>query len=111
MEFTRQDRVAEQLAHLAAEFLRFESNRQSLITVTRANMSPDYARCTIFVSVLPESEEEHAINFLKRNRPEFKNYIKKHTAMKKIPFFDFMLDLGEKHRQHLDEITRSQQGA
>lgn len=107
MEYNRQDRVIEHIAHLAADFLGRESNRQSLITVTRADVSPDYSKSAIYVTVLPESAEEDALNFLKRKRAEFKQYVKDHATLRKVPFFDFVLDTGEKHRQRLDEISRS----
>jgi len=102
----RNGRVAENLMHLAAEFFRTESNRRSLITITRADLSPNFSESTIYFTVMPTEYEEEALNFAKRKRREFKQYIKKHVSMKKIPFFDFELDYGEKHRQRIDEISR-----
>ncbi len=101
----RRLRVAENLMHLAAEFFRVESNHQSLITITKADLAPNFSESTIYFTVLPQSMEEHALNFAKRKRKEFKQYIKKHTSMRRIPFFDFAIDVGEKHRQRIDEIS------
>ncbi len=102
----RNKRVAENLMHLAAEFFRVESNHQSMITITKADLSPNFSESTIYFTVLPTEYEQEALNFAKRKRKDFKQYIKKHVNMKKIPFFDFAIDEGEKHRQRIDELSR-----
>lgn len=106
MQSQRQQKVAEQIAHLAADFLGKESNRQSLITVTRADVSPDLAKATVFFTVMPEGYEDNALDFVKRKRTEFRSYVKKNTQLRRLPFFDFEIDHGEKHRQHLDTLTQ-----
>ena len=107
MQTERQKKVAEQLAHIGAEFFAIESNRQSMITVTRANVSPDLANATIFFTVLPDEQQDNALKFAKRMRKEFREFAKKHTALRRIPFFDFEIDYGEKHRQHIDTISQN----
>lgn len=102
----RREQTSETIAHLAAEFLARESNRQSLITVTRSDMSPDYKQVTIYLSVLPESQTEKAIEFAKRVRSDFRDYLKEKTVMHPVPTVDFELDAGEKNRQRVDELTR-----
>ncbi len=103
----RRIKVTENIMHLAAEFFRLKSNRRSLITITKADLSPNFSESTIYFTVLPTEYEEEALNFAKRKRREFKLYVKKHVSMKKIPFFDFAIDEGEKHRQRIDEISRN----
>ena len=93
------------LRRLAAQFLEMNSNRTSLISVTRLTLSPDGAHATIYVSVLPDTEEETALHFLKRQRKELKEFIKKNSKMGRIPFLDIEIDLGEKNRQRIDEIS------
>ncbi len=95
----------ELLAHAAATFVNRESNRESLITVTHAELSTDEKRATIFVSVLPDSYEAHALDFLKRKRAELRTYVQKHVRLRVIPFFDFALDYGEKNRQEIDILS------
>ncbi|MBL4644825.1 MAG: ribosome-binding factor A [Candidatus Pacebacteria bacterium] len=104
MQSQKQQQISEQIAHIAAEFLGRESNRQSLITVTRADVSPDMAKSTIYFTVMPTSYEDTVLEFARRQRAEFRNYIKKKTQMRRIPFFNFEIDAGEKHRQHLDTL-------
>ncbi len=100
----RQQQISEMIAHIAADYLGKESNRQSLITVTRADISPDLSNATIFFTVMPESYQDEALGFVKRRRTEFRTYVKKHTNLRRLPFFNFEIDYGEKHRQHLDTL-------
>jgi ribosome-binding factor A len=104
----RQLKVSGELKNIAADFFERESNGASLITVTRCEISRDLKYSTIFLSVLPESKEEAAINFARRMRPELKQYVKKRFKAKTIPFFEVELDYGEKNRQHLDDIMRNE---
>lgn len=100
----RQTKVAETLAHLAGEFLARESNGTSLITVTRADIAPNLKNATVYISVLPESEEEKALNFTKRQRTPFRDFLKEKSALNFIPMVDFVLDIGEKNRQRVSEL-------
>jgi ribosome-binding factor A len=102
----RQTQVAETLAHHAADFFARESNGQSLVTVTHADVSPDLKNVTIYFTVLPVELEKKALEFAKRNRTEFRDYVKTRAAMKFLPTFDFEIDFGEKNRQRIDELTR-----
>jgi ribosome-binding factor A len=100
----RKEKIEHAIKKLAAEFLERESDKTSLITVTHADVSPDFSNAKIFISVLPESKEEHALFFCKRKMTDFKRYAMKYMHMKSIPFFDVVLDLGEKNRQRIEEL-------
>jgi len=102
----RKEKVANYIKELTAEFLGRENNRTSLITVISADCSPDLKRATIFITVLPTSKEKTALEFAKRKRPELREFLKKNMNTKNIPFIDITLDLGEKHRQKIDELLR-----
>jgi ribosome-binding factor A len=103
----RQIQVEEMIAHLAAEFIERESNHQSLITITRADVSANFKDATVFFTVFPEKDEEHALKFMKRNRGDFRAFFKKRARLKVLPVFDFEIDAGEKNRQNLDEISKN----
>ena len=107
MPSQRQIQVAETLAHLAADYFARESNGQSLVTVTRAHVSPDLKNVMIYFTVLPESFQESVLHFTKRNRTDFRDYIKSRAALKFLPNIDFEIDFGEKNRQRIDDLTRS----
>jgi ribosome-binding factor A len=96
------ERVKAQLMAYAAEFLLRETGKQSLLTVTSIEMSDDLRNATIFLTVLPESYETAALDFAKRQRGEFREFVMEKMAIKHIPFFDFAIDQGEKKRQQLD---------
>lgn len=105
-ENKRNEKVANQIKELAAKFLGRENNRTSLITVMRATTSPDLKRATIFITVLPNSKEKSALDFVKRKLKDLREYLKKNMPVKIIPFLDVAIDLGEKNRQKIDELLR-----
>src|SRR3989344_7569145 len=102
----RNEKVANHIKELTAEFLGRASNRTSLVTVTSASCSPDLKRATVFITVMPVSKEKAALEFAKRKRPELREFLKKTMTTKNIPFIDIAIDLGEKHRQKIDELLR-----
>lgn len=106
MPSRRQTQVSETIAHRAADFFARESNRQSLVTVTHADVSPDLKNVMIFFTVLPETKQEEVLHFAKRNRTEFRDYLKQHAMLKFLPNVDFEIDYGEKNRQRIDDLTR-----
>ena len=109
MSDRRHSRVAEELAHMAGEFIAREAANPSvsgLITVTRAELAEDYKNVTILFSVLPQTKEREALTLAKRARSDFREYIKKHSFLHPVPTVDFEIDYGEKNRQRVDELTR-----
>lgn len=106
--FDRHDRVASLIKELAADFIAHEANTDPLITVTAVTTSKDYKRVTIHITTIPEGNEyeKNALIFLKRHGSELRNYVKKKSNLKIIPHFNFDLDVGERHRQHTDEVFR-----
>lgn len=100
----RKEQVALMLKEIAADFFGRESSNMSLITVTRTEVSPDLENCTVFISVLPESKEQAALDFAKRQLPELRSYVKQKTRTKMLPFFRVEIDYGEKNRQNIDNI-------
>lgn len=106
MNSHREMQLSETIAHLAGDFLARESSGQSLVTVTRAEVSHDLKTVTVYFSVLPEKYEESALNFAKRKRADFREYLKEHSVLRYLPTIDFALDMGEKNRQRIEELTR-----
>lgn len=102
----RQIQVSLELRSIAQDFFQRESSGLSLITVTRAEVSPDMRSGTIFITVLPEDKEEAAINFAKRMRTDLRHAIMKRMPVKVIPFLEVEIDYGEKNRQHIDSLLR-----
>jgi ribosome-binding factor A len=104
----RNERLAEELQHLAATFLQRESNGTSLITVTRCELSLNLKYATIFISVFPTNNENMAEEFVKRKRTEFVDYVHNNSKIGRLPSISFKIDLGEKNRQRLDELSQAE---
>lgn len=92
----RAEKVKGEIQHLAGEFLMRESNRDALITITNIHISDDTKYATLLFTTLPESKEDAVLDFLKRKRKDFKEYVMKHSKIGRIPFFDFEIDQGQK---------------
>ncbi|MCX6755501.1 MAG: ribosome-binding factor A [Candidatus Nomurabacteria bacterium] len=102
----RTEKVEKLIKELTANFLNKESTSASLISVTSISVSPDLKKATIFISVLPDSQEKTALLFAKRKRPEMREFLKKNMETKHIPFLEVEIDKGEKNRQKIDELLR-----
>lgn len=108
MNSDRHTRVAELIKELTATYIQQEANTDPLITITNVNISPDYHKATIFFTTIPDGRELDAQIFLSRSAKDVRHFIKKKCSMKIIPHIDFMMDAGERHRQHIDEIVREE---
>ena len=98
-------RVTELVREKVATFIQEEANSDHLITVTNVNVSPDLRNATIFITTIPDGREQDALVFLKRHGKEIRKKLMKATHIKIVPFLDFQVDAGERHRQHIDEIV------
>ena len=94
------------LRELAATFFSRASNRTSLITITNVELRSRNSRATILMTVLPESMEQHAVEFAHRQLTEFREYVKENSRIGYIPFFEVAIDIGEKNRQKIDDLSK-----
>jgi len=104
MSENRSDKIIKIIKKAAAEFMQKESNGASLITITGVRLSNDEKYANILFTVLPDDKEDVVLEFTKRMRSEFRQFVKSNTKLGRIPMFDFQIDLGEKHRQKIDTI-------
>jgi len=102
----RKTKVAQQIKELAAAYIQQEANADPLITVTSIDVSPDLRRAIIFITTIPDGREDVALVFLKRSATDMRNYLKRKARLKNIPHLEFMVDAGERHRQHMDELVK-----
>jgi len=100
----KDEKLKDQIHKFAAEYLQKESSGQSLITVTDVKIGKDAKEATILFTVLPESKQEVALEFARRQLGDFREFINKKVKTGRMPFFHFDIDRGEKHRQRIDEI-------
>ncbi|MEI8339095.1 MAG: ribosome-binding factor A [bacterium] len=101
---SRDGRLAEMIREKAALFLQRESSRISLITVTGVQLADAGKLAYILYTVMPVHKQPEAEDFLKRMRGEFRKYFMSEVRIGRVPTFDFKLDLGEKHRQKIDDL-------
>lgn len=106
MNENRHDRLQEAIREVAAEFLVREANRNSLITVTRAILSEDMKHVSVYITVLPDSAEQPALDFANRNRTELRDFFRKRVKGTLPPDIVFEIDMGEKNRLRLDELSK-----
>lgn len=98
-------KLKEVIRELAAEYFSRESNRTSLITITDVELKNRNSKATILFTVLPENQEAAALDFIHRKLGDFREYVGDHARMMRVPFFDAAIDLGEKNRQKIAEIS------
>jgi ribosome-binding factor A len=98
------EKINKEMKKLFAQFIEKESNKQSLITVTRCEISSDRKNIDVLVSVLPEEKEKQVIKFLERRKWDARDYMKKRIKTRVIPFVHFKIDAGEKNRQKIDQL-------
>jgi ribosome-binding factor A len=108
MQSERQQKMNRELARILATFIERESNRSSLITVTRCDISPNFKNLIVYLSVLPEDKEDQVMSFMKRRAKDAREYVKKNLSMRVIPFIEFRIDAGEKNRQRITELLRKE---
>ncbi|HYE23292.1 MAG TPA: ribosome-binding factor A [Candidatus Paceibacterota bacterium] len=99
-------KVATVLTEQAAKYIAREAGRETLITPTRSDVSRDGKNATIYVSVFPDAQKDHALAFLKRHKDLFRDSLKKGTRLSRLPYITFEFDYGEQNRQHLDELSK-----
>jgi ribosome-binding factor A len=105
-KYDKHDRATTTIREALAVYIQHEANTNPLITVTNVTIAPDYKRATVMFTTLPDDREADAQVFLKRHATEMRDYLKKHTRLRRIPHLEFSVDYGERHRQHIDEIVR-----
>ncbi len=100
------ERINKEMKKLFASFVEKESNKNSLVTITRCEISRDRKNIKVFFSVLPQDAEEQVLKFLNRRKWDARDYMKKRIKTRVIPFVEFVVDEGEKNRQKIDQLLK-----
>ena len=101
----KDEKVASLLTKYAAEYFEIESNNDSLMTVTRADVLDKGKRAIIFFTALPREKEGPALEFAKRRRSDFRQFVMSKKSFGFTPRIDFLIDEGEHNRQRIDELS------
>lgn len=106
MVIDRKSRLEEEFKKYIAEFVERESNRDALISITRVELNPKFTEGFVYVTVLPENKEQGVIHFLTRQGKELKQHLRKTAPHLRTPFLKFIIDLGEKNRLRIDQLSK-----
>ncbi len=81
---------------------------RGLITVTKVNLSPDFAQATLFVSILPTEHESLTFHGLGHATSHIRYQLSRAVSMRKVPRIEFRLDKSiKKQNEVLSAITRA----
>lgn len=105
MRELKSERIKEAVRHLAAEFLSERSNRTSLITVTGVDLSSRGEKAVVRITVLPETREKAGLDFANRNSGALRKFIGERVSLRRLPFLSFAVDIGEKNREKLQQLS------
>jgi ribosome-binding factor A len=100
----KDEKSASLLSKFAAEYFLIESNKDSLLTVTKTDILDKGKRALIFFTVLPREKEEITLEFAKRRRNDFRQFVMSKKSFGFVPRIDFCIDEGEHNRQRIDEL-------
>lgn len=101
---SRNEKAEALLYEAMAQFIARESNRTSLITVTRVGLERAGSVAAVYVSVLPDSAAAGALDFLSRRTEEARAFIKKRVRMGRLPQVRFVHDDSARTRAILESL-------
>ncbi len=106
-DFSRSDRVGQQIQRELPEILRFELKdpRIGLLTITDVEVTRDYSHAKVFFTVLGSEEQkaqtletlEHAAGFLR-------NELGKRIKLRTMPLLHFHYDHSVENGMHLSSL-------
>lgn len=106
----KDEKSASLLLKFAAEYFEIESNNESLITVTNSMILDKGRRAIIFFTALPQEKEPEVLEFARRRRNDFRQFVMSKKSFGFAPKIDFQIDLGEHNRQRIDELENEYHG-
>lgn len=109
MKATKSEKMREAIRHAAAEFMAEAADQTSLITVTNVHLAPKGDRATILVTVFPDEKEKDALAFAARQGGKLRDFIGQRISLQRLPYISFALDVGEKNRQKIEELSQKAQ--
>ncbi len=102
----KSERVSAAIQALAAQYFNKISRGAALITVTGVSLSSDRHLARVLLSVFPATHDEQALEFARRHTREMRQHIASHVKLGLLPRIVFEIDVGERNRQRLDELSQ-----
>ena len=85
----REGRANTMLHQTITAFLREIAHTDPIITVSYIDLNKTGTTVTVYYSVFPEEKKKAVHAFLKRNEPQCRTYVKKHTTLRIAPTVRF----------------------
>ena len=110
MQETRQNRIARLLQKELAQIFQSQTRMMHgvMVSVTRANVSPDLSICTAYLSVFPSEKGEEILKNINRNektiRYELGTRIRNQVRI--IPELRFFIDDSLDYIERIDELLK-----
>jgi len=101
----KDDKFISLISRFAGEYFSIESSKDSLITITRTEIFDRGKRALVYFTALPREKEQAALEFAKRRRNDFRQFIMSKKSFGFAPKIDFCIDEGEHNRQRIDELS------
>jgi ribosome-binding factor A len=103
-EFTRSQRVAEQIQRELADLLQFEVKdpRVSMVTITEVEVTGDLAHAKIYYSVAENTPE--LVTGLQKTSGFLRSQLSKRMLMRTVPQLHFVHDASIERGMHLSRL-------
>lgn len=101
----RTDKVESVVHHEVATALAEFLPRQSLVTVTGVEVSPDLKQATIWVGIIGENEAE-VMSQINEVRREVQHSLNRRMTTKFVPRLTFQLDKGGEYAEHISKVLK-----
>lgn len=105
----RTEQVASLLQHHISEILvrEVEPPEGCLITVMRAEVTPDLKNAKIFISILPDNKTGSALKILERNTRDIQKLLNARLTMKFSPRITWALDITTRKYAAIDDALKT----
>jgi len=96
------DLLREELGKIIIRDIEFPAG--SLVTITRAVTSPDLHYADIFVSIMPASREEEALELLATEVGKIQHALNRKLRMRPVPRIKFRVDREQKRVDRIESL-------
>ncbi len=79
---------------------------EGMVGITRVNITPDFRRADVYVTVMPEKYEKRTLAGLRAAAVHIHNKVKKLVALRTVPHLQFELDRSIKNQAAVETAIR-----
>lgn len=89
-------------------FISCHTDPGTVVTISRVTLSSDLKNGTAFLLVYPDKSSPVTLNKLQQRTPELNRLLFTKLRVKMPPKMLFALDVGERHRERVEEILQKE---